>query len=66
MLIGLVAKNAILVVEFAKLIYVRGTPLLEAALEKRDELGQSVNLDNWAIGLPKPPGFALLPRNGHE
>ena len=33
MLIGLAAKNAILIVEFAKSAYDRGTPLLEAALE---------------------------------
>src|SRR5436853_2794829 len=33
MLIGLAAKNAILIVEFAELAYERGTPLLEAALE---------------------------------
>lgn len=32
MLIGLTAKNAILIVEFAKLEYDRGTPLTEAAL----------------------------------
>ena len=33
MLIGMAAKNAILIVEFAKLSYERGTPLVEAALE---------------------------------
>ena len=32
MIIGLVAKNAILIVEFAKAEYERGTPLLDAAL----------------------------------
>lgn len=33
MLIGLAAKNAILIVEFARLSHQRGTPLLEAAIE---------------------------------
>jgi HAE1 family hydrophobic/amphiphilic exporter-1 len=32
MLIGLAAKNAILIVEFARLEYQKGTPLIEAAL----------------------------------
>jgi HAE1 family hydrophobic/amphiphilic exporter-1 len=32
MIIGLVAKNAILIVEFAKISYEKGTPLIEAAL----------------------------------
>jgi HAE1 family hydrophobic/amphiphilic exporter-1 len=32
MVIGLVAKNAILIVEFAKAEYARGTPLVDAAL----------------------------------
>jgi HAE1 family hydrophobic/amphiphilic exporter-1 len=33
MLIGMAAKNAILIVEFAKLAHDRGMPLMEAALE---------------------------------
>lgn len=33
MLIGLAAKNAILIVEFAKMEYVKGKPLVEATLE---------------------------------
>lgn len=33
MLIGLTAKNAILIVEFAKMLYEQGKPLYEAALE---------------------------------
>jgi multidrug efflux pump subunit AcrB len=33
MLIGLAAKNAILIVEFARLAHQRGTPLIEAAIE---------------------------------
>ena len=32
MIIGLVAKNAILIVEFAKISYEKGTPLIEAAI----------------------------------
>src|SRR3989442_6701967 len=33
MVIGLAAKNAILIVEFAKVAYERGMPLVDAALE---------------------------------
>jgi HAE1 family hydrophobic/amphiphilic exporter-1/multidrug efflux pump len=33
MLIGLAAKNAILIVEFARLSHERGTPLVQAAVE---------------------------------
>jgi HAE1 family hydrophobic/amphiphilic exporter-1 len=33
MLIGLAAKNAILIVEFAKLEFEKGKPLVESALE---------------------------------
>lgn len=33
MLIGLTAKNAILIVEFAKMLYEQGKPLFESALE---------------------------------
>ena len=33
MLIGLTAKNAILIVEFAKMLYEQGKPLYESAME---------------------------------
>jgi HAE1 family hydrophobic/amphiphilic exporter-1 len=36
MLIGLTAKNAILIVEFCKDEYEKGTPLIDAALRRRE------------------------------
>ena len=52
MLIGLSAKNAILIVEFAKMEYDNGKPLVEAALDRR----------SLAIAADSDDGFCLHSR----
>lgn len=51
MLIGLSAKNAILIVEFAKLEYEKGRPLIEGALEGARLRLRPILMTSFAFGL---------------
>ena len=73
MLIGLAAKNAILIVEFAKLEYERGKPLADAAIEGARLRLRPILMTSFAFILGSMPlalatgaGSACPPGAGHR